>query len=353
MKTIYLDRNESQYGPPEACFDILRNVTVEQLTQYTRDFNRGVKSRVSERLAAWLGLPEKNILLGYGTETLLKMAVHRYLKDGQTLMVPNISWWYYSAIAAEVQAHACTYRVFAEGDAYHYRQEELMRVYDDYKPRVVFIATPNNPTGNRMPLDMLRKILAHFKESVVVVDEAYWGYASLDSAYVKELISEFDNVMVFRSFSKYYALAGVRMGYAMVSDRFRDFANFTTLYLGYNQVNESVVLAALDHPEHYQTIARKMDEDKKMYYKELGAHRQITCYQSDANFLLIKLHHEMVEPLKKRLDSAGLKVKFFTEPLLLNHIRLSLGTQEQNRMVLDNILIVSNEMKGNYAELVR
>ncbi len=353
MKTIYLDRNESQYDPPEACMEILRSIAAEHLTHYTRDYDRGVKSRVSERLAEWLGLPESNVLLGYGTESLLKMAVHHHLSEGQFLMVPEVSWWYYGAIGKEVGAPTCTYRVFPDGRTFHYRMEDMLRVYELHQPRVVFVASPNNPTGHVMPIEMLRELLRHFKQSVVVVDEAYWGYHSLESAYVKSLVTEFDNVMICRSFSKYYGLAGVRMGYAAISERFREFARYTTLYLGYNQLSERLVLAAMDHPEHYRRIADLMSEDKNAFYSELAVYPGITCYRSDANFLLVKLDPAMTDLLKARLDSLHIKIKFFADSLLKDHVRISLGKPEQNRLVLDSLKAVADRIGKDHADVAR
>jgi histidinol-phosphate aminotransferase len=343
METIYLDRNESQYGPAPACFDVLSNARREDLTCYTRDYDRGVKSRVTERLAAHFGLPEHNVLLGYGAELLLKMAVHRFVKPGETLMVPDASWWYYGAIAHEVGAGTCTFPVIARGDNYVYDTAAMKRAYDEHTPAVVLIASPNNPTGNSISRTDLREVLEHFRESVVIIDEAYWGFGSTDDSHVAEIISTFDNVIIIRSFSKYYALAGVRMGYAVVSDRFKDFGTYTTLFLGYQPIAENLVLAALDSPEYYSDLARRFDEDKSMFYGLLAPYSCITCYRSDANFLLFRLHPEISGTLKDRLAEGGIKAKFFTEPLFLNHLRLSLGTREQNAIVLETMVAVAED----------
>lgn len=343
MGTVYLDRNESQYGPAPACYDVLRNAGRDELSTYTRDFDRGVKSRVSERLAATLGMPEKNIILGYGAECLLKMAIHRYLPTGQKLMVPDASWWYYGSVAREVGAETCTYPVIPHGNRYFYSEDAMVAAYQEHRPRVVLIASPNNPTGNSMPEELLRRVLSRFGDAIVVLDEAYWGYDLSGESHATAIVQEFDNVIILRSFSKYYALAGVRMGYAICSDRFQDFADYTTLFLGYQQLAENLVLAAMDSDEYYADIARKMEEDKDLFYRTLAPYDSMTCFRSDASFLLIRFAPELVDPLKKRLGLRGLKPKFFTEPMFLHHMRLSLGTQEQNRAVLEEIVAVAEE----------
>lgn len=338
MDSIYLDRNESQYGPAPACFEVLRRAGQAELTRYTRDFDRGVKSRVTERIAAELGVPERAVMLGYGAELLLKMAVHRFVPRDGKLLVPDASWWYYRAIADEVGAATGTYRILRDGDRFRYDAAAIIEAYDTHRPSAVLIASPNNPTGNSIEPDVLRAVLEHMRDAVVIIDEAYWGYASTDNSHVARLIEEFDNVVIVRSFSKYYGLAGVRMGYAVAGDRFADFAAYTTLFLGYQQIAENLALAALDSPEYYAAIARRIEEDKQMFHSRLAGYASVTSYRSDGNFLLFRMAPAVSTALRERLASRKITVKFFSEPMFIDHMRLSLGTSEQNALVLTSML---------------
>jgi histidinol-phosphate aminotransferase len=340
MDTIFLDRNESQYGPAPTCFDVLARTGHAELTRYTRDYDRGIKSRVTERLAADLRVPERNVLLGYGAELLLKMAVHRFVARGERLLVPDASWWYYGAIAAEVGATTGTYRVVCDGDTYRYDAREMIRAYDEHRPAAVLIASPNNPTGNSITPEVLAEVLEYFRDAIVIIDEAYWGYASTDNSHVAALIARFDNVLIVRSFSKYYALAGVRIGYCVAGDRFADFATYTTLFLGYQQIAENIVLAALDAPEYYAEIAGWMETDKQAFYARLAGYGCVTCYRSDGNFLLVRMAPEIASALRERLGAIGIRAKFFTEPAFVDHMRLSLGTRQQNAIVLNALIEV-------------
>ena len=124
----------------------------------------------------------------------------------------------------------------------------------------------------------------------------------------------------------------------MAGDRFADFATYTTLFLGYQQLAENIVLAAMDSPAYYAAVARQMEGDKQMFHSRLAGHTCVTSYRSDGNFLLFRLAPEVAVVLRERLDVRGIKVKFFSEPLLRDHVRLSLGTHEQNQAVLDAML---------------
>lgn len=92
QSTLYLDRNENLYGPAPKCFEVLRNVTANELSLYSRDYARGVKSRLSERLAVDMKIPESQILLSEGSEDMLKQAVHCYLAPGEKILCPEQSW---------------------------------------------------------------------------------------------------------------------------------------------------------------------------------------------------------------------------------------------------------------------
>jgi histidinol-phosphate aminotransferase len=118
--TLYLDRNENLYGPAPRCFDVLRSISVNELSVYSRDFVRGVKSSLSERLAANLNVPEAQLLLGEGSEDLLKQSVHCYLGPGEKVLCPAQSWWYYQALASEVGGETITYPLKEGKEAFYF-----------------------------------------------------------------------------------------------------------------------------------------------------------------------------------------------------------------------------------------
>jgi len=332
---IYLDRNENNYGPAPACFEILKNAGIPTLSTYTRVFTRGVKNILSERLSQEFSVPEAQILLGYGAEDLLKQAVRCYLPRGQKLMIPAYSWWYYKAIADEVGGTNSEYPLIKGADSFVFDPGSFLEAYRRERPRVVFFTSPNNPTGNSIPMDELKRVLGRLQDSFVVLDEAY--VYNDEKQHVRDLIALHPRIMVIRTFSKYYALAGLRIGYAVCGTNLGEIAKYNTLYLGFNRLSQDVALAALDSPGYYRSIAAKMDEDKKRYYRELGRIPGFTVFKSDANFILVEIPQEMLNPLKEFLDGLGLFVKFMNEAQLHSHIRITLGTPEQNMRVIDAV----------------
>jgi histidinol-phosphate aminotransferase len=331
QEPIYLDRNENNYGPAPACFDVLRSSGMEQMSWYSKDFSRGVKSALSERLAKDYGVPESIVLLGYGGEDILKQTVHCYLAKGDTIMIPTHSWWYYKAIAAEKGGFTVEYPMLPGPDSFIYDVDGLLRLARQHGPRVVLISSPNNPTGNTMDPADLRRVLHELVGSVVVLDEAYWGFGG-DRVNVKELINDFPNLIIIRTFSKYFAMAGLRIGYAFIGRGLTQLSQFSARYLGYSRLNERAAIAALDSTAYYAGISARMIEDKEMLYREIDRIPGFKAYRSNANFILADIPSAFKEALKEDLAKRGLIIKFFkNEPFLDYCVRITIGTREQNQ----------------------
>jgi histidinol-phosphate aminotransferase len=327
---LHLDRNENLYGPAPKCFEALRSIGMEELSVYSRDFTRGVKSRLSERLAFELKIPEPQILLSEGSEGMLKQAVHCYLGPGEKMLCPSQSWWYYQKVAAEVAGETVTYSLKEGTDAYSYDVDELLGLYRKESPRVVLIASPNNPTGNSFPDDDLKKLTEAFRESIVVLDEAYWGFADASNEHIASLISRYRNIVVLRTFSKYYALAGARIAFAAVGTSLSRLTKFSARYLGYNRISETLALAALDSAEYYEVISKQMRDDRQAYYELFALFKGYRCFASDANFVLVKIRPDAKASLQQFLLGRQIVIKFFSEPEFVNCVRITLGTREQN-----------------------
>jgi histidinol-phosphate aminotransferase len=334
---IYLDRNENQYGPSPACLKELVKTDIKELSDYSRDFMRGYKSCLSERLAIQYGVNEKNVILGYGGEDLLKQAVHCYVHKGDKVMIPSYSWWYYKKIADEVEGIKVEYPIVEGKDTFYYDIDGMFEVYHKNKPKLVLISSPNNPTGNRLELNQLKRVLEELKDTVVVLDEAYSLFFNGDNTHLKELIAEFPNLMIIRTFSKYHALAGLRVGFALMGENHVHFCLFTSRYLGFNCLSERIAIAALDSDKYYNEMRKKMAVDMEMYFNEFNSIPGFRAFRSYANFILVEIPTGIKVKLKDFLTEKGMIVKFMDEEGLNSHIRITIGRQEQNRQLMDLI----------------
>jgi len=194
---------------------------------------------------------------------------------------------------------------------------------------LLVLATPNNPTGNRMAWDDLLAVLERFRDVPIVLDQAYHGFVAADSADPASLVERFPNLIVLRSFSKLYALAGARIGYALLGSRFDSFAKVFARNLGFNRLSERLALAALDSEEYYARVREDMAADRTRLCAALRAYSGVRAYDSDANFVLARFPKDAVAPLETALRDRGLIVKFFREPAFLDCARITIGTSTE------------------------
>ncbi len=336
MKNIYLDRNENNYGPSPKCLEAVKSVTPDLFNIYSSAYKNGYKSDLSKRLSDDFNISEDRVLLGYGAEDLLKQVVQIYLEEKtDKLLVPDHSWWYYKEIANETNSISIEYPIVEGEESYEYDIDKLLEIYNIEKPKVVFIASPNNPTGNSISDNQLEFILDRMSDSVVVLDEAYWF--SSNNAKATELVNKYSNLIIIRTFSKLYALAGIRIGYAIIGEQLKQIKKISNRYLGYNRISEKIALAAMDSPDYYNDIATKMKSDRDLYFTELNKITNVKAFKSDANFVLVKIQKELMSSLKEFLVAKGIVIKFMAEEIVNSHLRITIGTQEQNRKVIDAI----------------
>jgi histidinol-phosphate aminotransferase len=245
----YLDRNEFNYAPSQEVVEALKNFDINKLCFYTRIYDEGKKSILSVYLSESYGIDEPQVLLGYGGEDILKQAVHYFLtqEDGnKTMLIPKFSWWYYKSIADEVDGHTLQYPLYEDGNTFKYDFAAMKEMVQRENPKVLLIASPNNPTGNGLTPAELDALLAELPvTTIVLVDEAYASFVSTDTDYIKMLVDKYPNLIISRTLSKFYGLPGLRMGFGFMSKELANFGKYSNKYLGYNRISEDIAIAAL------------------------------------------------------------------------------------------------------------
>lgn len=346
QKQIFLDRNEFNYPPSEGVKEALKNFDVNKLCFYTRIYDEGKKSIFSVFLSELYDIDESQVLLGYGGEDILKQAVHYFLTlaDGnKKILIPKFSWWYYKSIADEVDGCTIQYPLYEEGNTYKYDMARIKEMIKEEKPKMLLLASPNNPTGNGLTPVELEELLIAAGDTVVLVDEAYASFVTEDTSYIKRLINRYDNLIISRTLSKFYGLPGLRMGFGFISKALIRFIKYSNKYLGYNRLSEDVAIAALKSESHYREVARMMNESRKAYEEEIGCLPGFIVYESVANFILIKYPIALKKALEEAFAAQNYKVKFMNEPDINEHMRITLGLPQQNRIVIDTIKRIAQQ----------
>jgi histidinol-phosphate aminotransferase len=246
-----------------------------------------------------------------------------------------MSWWYYKHIVGEIGGKMIEYHMTEGPDSWDFDDAEILRILREDKPRVFVMASPNNPTGNFLSPERIKAyIAAKSSETVFVLDEAYWGFGAPPMP--ESEIAGLRNVVVLRTLSKYYALAGIRIGFGFIGSGLEELLTYNSKYLGFNRVSEELLIAALDDgaQAYYKAKAKAIIEDGKMLFDELTA-MGFKPFRTAANFILARLPEKDFDLLREEVIKKGIIIKFFTEPVFKNCIRISIGTTEQNALLVE------------------
>ena len=236
------------------------------------------------------------------------------------------------------------YPLHEKDDTFAYDVDEVIARTCDVHPRMLLLASPNNPTGNSLSPEEIGRIMENIpSDTMVLVDEAYASFISTDTAYIAPLVKKYPNIIISRTLSKFYGLPGLRVGFGFIGAGHDQFVSYVNKYLGYNRFSEAVALAALDSDEHYRQVADDMEWGRQLYKKSLAHLSGFKVYKSVANFILIKYPIEIKEPLMKALAAEEYKIKFMSDKGLESCLRITLGRKEQTQTVVDTILKVLKE----------
>ena len=344
----YLDRNEFNFEPSQKVVEAIKNFDPKTLCFYTRIYDQGKKSVISVRLSEIYGVDESQVLLTYGGEDMLKNAIHYFLSvNSQTgapntkILIPEFSWWYYNRVASECGGTFEMYPLHEKEDTFAYNIDEVIEYTNRVHPRMLLLASPNNPTGNGLTPEEIGRIMENIpSDTMVLIDEAYASFISTDTAYIAPLVNKYSNLIISRTLSKFYGLPGLRVGFGFIGKGHDQFESYINKYLGYNRFSEAVALAALDSDDHYRKVADDMEWGRQLYKKELGNLPGFKVYKSVANFILIKYPLEIKDALMEALKVQDYKIKFMSDKGLESCLRITLGRKEQTQTVVDTILNV-------------
>ena len=336
----FLDRNEFNFQPSEKVVKAIKDFDPETLCFYTRIYDEGKKSVVTVRLSEIYKVPEEQILLGYGGEEMLKNAIHYFLMEGEnkTILIPEFSWWYYNRVAGECGGSFQMYPLYETEDTFAYNVDEVIEYTNRIHPRMLLLASPNNPTGNSLTSEEIGRIMENIpSDTMVFVDEAYASFITTDTDYIAPLVMKYNNLIIARTLSKFYGLPGLRVGFGFIGAGHDMFLSYCNKYLGYNRFSEAVALAALESDDHYRNVADQMEWDRQLFKKELGNLPGFKVYKSCANFILIKYPTAIKDELKKAMAEQDYKIKFMSDKGLEDCLRITLGRPEQIQVVVDTI----------------
>ena len=328
---VKLASNENPMG----CSPRVTLAVTEQLGQLAR-YPDGNGYYLKQALADFNDVDAAQITLGNGSDDLLDILARSFVGAGDAIVYSQYAFVVYSMLAkmqgamdVEVPAQRFGHDLKAMSQA----------VEDNPNTKVVFIANPNNPTGTQLSHKELHQFVASVPSSVLVIlDEAYIEYSPESNN--RALLDEFDNVIIVRTFSKAYGLAGLRVGYALSSVAVANLLNRIRQPFNVSRVGLAAAAAALDDQDFIQKTRLMNDEQRRWLEKQFDA-LGLGFVKSHANFIMVEMQVEMEDMTAASIHQALLEQGVIVRPLgaygLPNWLRITVGLAEDNLRLIDTL----------------
>jgi histidinol-phosphate aminotransferase len=323
-EVIKLASNENPLGPSPKAVEAIRG-SLDEVSLYPDGACTALRAKLSEKL----GVPSDMFIFGNGTDELIDLVFFAFFNqgDGAVMGDPTFSSYYLSGatVGADlVYEPLCEHKHEVDG---------MLRLVGD-RTKGLFVGTPHNPTGTICSELDLEKALANLPENVLLVwDEAYFEYVD-DPEYPDSipLLDKYPNLLVLRTFSKCYGLAGLRVGYGIGDPRMVNYLEKVRPPFNVNRLAQIAAVAALDDTEHVERSRRVNSEGREYLGRELAA-VGLDPVPTQANFILFRFDH-VVDGLAEKLLEKGIIVRDGAALGYPGYIRLTIGTPGQNRAVV-------------------
>lgn len=321
---VKLASNENPLGPGEKVLSAIQ----DQFSELSR-YPDGNGFILKQALAEKFNVETNQITLGNGSNEILELVARTFLTPGLEVIFSQHAFAVYPLVT---QAVGATAKVTPALNFGHDLQEMLARLTD--KTRVVFIANPNNPTGTLLPAAALEDFIRALPKSVIcVLDEAYFEFVEEDGkADSISWLEQFPNLIITRTFSKAYGLAGLRVGYSLSSAEIADLLNRVRQPFNNNMLALAAAEAALSDKDYLsQTIA--LNKSGMQFLTQKFSEMGLSWIPSAGNFVSVDLAQTAM-PIYDALLRKGVIVRPVANYEMPNHLRISIGTENENQIFI-------------------
>ena len=317
---IKLNTNENPYPPSPKVAEAIKKETTISIRLYPSPMADSLR----EKAARVYGVKEENILAGNGADDLLSILVRSFVEKGDLVVIPTPTYTLYDTLVT-----------IQEGEKLNIPFTEDFGIPEGFVKRdakLTFLANPNTPSGTFIPVKNIAG-LAKELEGVLVVDEAYVDFAS-DNAI--PLINEYPNIVVLRTFSKSFSLAGMRIGLAFANRNLIEGMTKVKDSYNLNRLSIAAATAALDDIPWMEGNVSKIKKTRGELSTSL-ARLGFKVYPSQSNFVLARIHGRNLKGIYEEMKRRGVLVRYFDTPELQDCIRITVGTDDEISRLLKEL----------------
>lgn len=322
---VKLDQNESPWDiPVELKAEIIETFLKIPWNRYPLEEDLLLK----KKMAKYLGLWTDDLVFANGSNVLIQALVNATCIDKKVLVVdPTFSVY-------ELEAKLFRNEIIRVplNEDFSVPSELFLKTIKKEKPGIIFLASPNAPTGNIIDVGLLRKII-ETANCLVVVDEAYYPFSG---STVIKWIKEYENLVVLRTFSKAFAFGGARLGYMAADPEICRQIEKVLLPFRINKLTYAAAMVVLQNPKYVDHYVKTICEERERVFKELSKIKKIKVINSQTNFLLF--HVEKSEEVFRRLVHQRVIIRKISDGRrLIDYLRVSIGSPEENDLFITSL----------------
>jgi histidinol-phosphate aminotransferase len=318
-----LNTNENPYPPPSGILEALKP-ELDKLRLYPDP----VSTKLRKAAAKTFKVSSDQVLAGNGSDDILNIALRTFVNPNEVVTFLDLTYSLYETIA---RVHGAKIVLFPTDNNF-----ELNQLVTSPDAKLIFLASPNPPLGKHIKKEYIEKTIQN-TEAIVLIDEAYVDFADYNHL---DLLDKYENVIISRTMSKSYSLAGMRVGFAIASpaiieqmDKVRDSYNL-------DRLAQTLATAALNYQDYFAQIWQKVRQTRSRLIQSLRD-LDFIVPESDANFVLASPQWIKAEKLYSELKGRKVLVRYFKTPRISNYVRISIGTDEE----IDRLLAAIADIK--------
>jgi|YNPNPStandDraft_1061719.scaffolds.fasta_scaffold06793_3 histidinol-phosphate aminotransferase len=329
-KVIKLNTNENPYPPSPRVFEAI----ARECREYIRYYPDPKSLRLRHTIASLYDVPPEWVLCGNGSDEVLRILLRTFTEKGDRIGFYNPSYSYYATLG---RIHNLELAATPLGD-----DLEQPPLPDIENVRLFFLTNPNSPLGFSFSPAFVAEIAGRLK-GILVVDEAYADFARSNCLH---LLRDHPNIVITRSLSKSYSLAGLRVGFALGSPRWIRQMDKVRDHYNLSRVAQAAACAALEDRRHFEKNLRRVLRTRGRVSAEL-ARRGYSVLPSEANFLFVRPRAVCAaRTVYKRLLESGILVRYFDQPGLRDGLRISIGTDKEMDELLGALSAIETRSRG-------
>ncbi len=312
------------FGPPSGIREISANASIEHYPDTEA-------SELKQLLAQKLGISSDKLIIGSGSTELIRLVATAYFEPDDSVVIPQPTYGEYEVACQLADANVLKQPVLKE-PGFKLDIKEFINLLQKHRPKAIFLCNPNNPTGHYISKEKVRQIMSSFQDSLIILDEAYIAFT--DNAWFSQDLVNNGNLVILRSMTKDYALAGLRLGYAIAAEPIISVLKRVRPPWNVNALAQKAGIVALNSSSYISECSSKIRETKDFLMKELER-LGLSSVPSQTNFFLVKVGNATA--FRQALLNKAILVRDCTSFGLPQYIRLAPRTLPECQKLLESI----------------